>query len=170
MSKKKRNISLETTRFQGLTTLKFRERRRQRARETEGEWKGVFFLLFLTVCRNGEIKLETVLGRTGNNGTRSTSPSRSNSRNIKLLPFISVEFYPVRHQIAREKKEGCSISRVWPTVFHGIVERSRLGRVKRVKNSCTRFDKMEKWSDPTCNPPRLLNADKEVSRVSLNAL
>lgn len=96
MSKKKRNISLETTRFQGLTTLKFRERRRQRARETEGEWKGVFFLLFLTVCRNGEIKLETVLGRTGNNGTRSTSPSRSNSRNIKLLPFISVEFYPVQ--------------------------------------------------------------------------
>lgn len=106
MSKKKRNISLETTRFQGLTTLKFRERRRQRARETEGEWKGVFFLLFPTVCRNGEIKLETVLGRTGNNGTRSTSPSRSNSRNIKLLPFISVEFYPVRHQIAREKKEA----------------------------------------------------------------
>lgn len=167
MSKKKRNISLETTRFQGLTTLKFRERRSQRARETEGEWKGVFFLLFLTVCRNGEIKLETVLGRTGNNGTRSTSPSRSNSRNIKLLPFISVEFYPVRHQIAREKKEAVQFLAFGR---HGIVERSRLGRVKRVKNSCTRFDKMEKWSDPTCNPPRLLNADKEVSRVSLNAL
>lgn len=23
---------------------------------------------------------------------------------------------------------------------------------------------MEKWGDPTCNPPRLLNADKEASR------
>lgn len=29
---------------------------------------------------------------------------------------------------------------------------------------------MEKWSDPTCNPPRLLNADKEVSRETRTRL
>lgn len=62
------------------------------------------------VCRDGEIKLETVLG-TGNNGTCSSTPS--NSRNIKLLSLRL--FRNSKFARKEEKKSRCSTSRLFST-------------------------------------------------------